>query len=97
MKLVLQLLEIIAIVLLVRFVLQYVFSSRTRQVPPSERTAASASAPVEKFGEMKKDPQCGTYVSTELSVKIRRGGEVLHFCSPQCVEAFSKAQSSRPA
>ncbi|MCH7977392.1 MAG: YHS domain-containing protein [Acidobacteria bacterium] len=46
---------------------------------------------------MKKDPQCGTYVSTELSLKSRYHNEVLHFCSRQCQEKFLEAQASKSA
>jgi len=57
----------------------------------------SPSAPPVVTGEMKKDPQCGTYVSTELSLKYKYGNEVLHFCSRQCQEDFLRAHAGKPA
>jgi YHS domain-containing protein len=35
-------------------------------------------------GELKRDPVCGTYVSTATSIKKTQGGQVLHFCSIEC-------------
>lgn len=35
-------------------------------------------------GELKRDPVCGTYVSTASSVKKTLDGQVLHFCSIDC-------------
>ena len=39
-------------------------------------------------GIVKRDPACGTYVDVEVSVQARAGGEVLHFCSAQCRDAY---------
>ena len=47
--------------------------------------------------ELKKDPQCGTYVSPELSVRARFRGEELHFCSRECEQEFFRIQSAKPA
>ena len=47
--------------------------------------------------ELQKDPQCGTYVSPELSVRSRIGGEELHFCSTECEEKFRQTQSKKSA
>ncbi len=41
-------------------------------------------------GELKRDPVCGTYVSTATSVKRTIGGEVVHFCSAECSEKYGK-------
>jgi len=39
-------------------------------------------------GETARDPVCGMYVSTELSHRLTRGGETLHFCSEECLERY---------
>jgi YHS domain-containing protein len=31
-----------------------------------------------------RDPWCGTYVSSEISVPLEQSGQVLHFCSQEC-------------
>ena len=39
-------------------------------------------------GETARDPVCGMFVSTELSHRLQRGGETLHFCSRECLKRF---------
>ena len=41
-------------------------------------------------GRMVRDPVCGTFVSTEVSHRLTQGGEVLHFCSEECLETYEK-------
>jgi YHS domain-containing protein len=54
--------------------------------PDSPRTARAPAVPM--GGELKKDPVCGTFVSTSTSIKRTVGGEVLHFCSESCRKKF---------
>ena len=35
-------------------------------------------------GELKKDPVCGTFISTATAIQKRIGGETYYFCSPEC-------------
>ena len=42
-------------------------------------------------GELKKDPVCGTFVSVEVSVTKRVGGETVHFCSAACRDKYRVA------
>lgn len=57
---------------------------------PARRTAARQpeAPPVSAGGELKKDPVCGTYVSTSVSVQRSIHGQVLHFCSQECAEKY---------
>ena len=48
--------------------------------------ARSASVPL--GGDLKKDPVCGTFVSTGTSVKKSVDGMVVHFCSVECRDKF---------
>jgi len=41
-------------------------------------------------GETARDPICGTFVSTELSHRLKQGDHTLHFCSPECLERYQK-------
>jgi YHS domain-containing protein len=43
-----------------------------------------------RVGETKRDPVCGMFVSTELSHRLARGSETLHFCSRECLERYQK-------
>jgi len=54
--------------------------NRTQQPPP-----------VSAVGELKKDPVCGTYVSTTASITRSVKGEVLHFCSKECRDKYRVA------
>jgi YHS domain-containing protein len=50
--------------------------------------AGAAASEPRKAGELKRDPVCGTYVSTATSVKRTIGGQVVHFCSAACSEKY---------
>ncbi len=50
----------------------------------------SGSSEPQKIGELKRDPVCGTYVSTATSVKRTIAGEVVHFCSVECSNKYGK-------
>jgi YHS domain-containing protein len=39
-------------------------------------------------GETARDPVCGMFVSTEVSHRLSRNGETLHFCSRECLERY---------
>jgi YHS domain-containing protein len=36
-----------------------------------------------------RDPVCGMHVDEALSIPLREGGELLHFCSPTCRDAYA--------
>jgi YHS domain-containing protein len=58
---------------------------------PAEERPAGAAEP-RKNGELKRDPVCGTYISTETSVKRTVNGQVVHFCSTACRDKYHPAQ-----
>lgn len=60
------------------------FTSATR---PNEPQAARRPS-VPSGGELKKDPVCGTYISTATALQKKSGGEIYYFCSPQCRDKF---------
>jgi len=53
----------------------------------------SASAPqrpsVPAGGELKKDPVCGTFISTATSIHKQVHGETYYFCSAACRDKFN--------
>jgi len=62
------------------------------------RTTSAAPQPaprqtpaVHTGGELKKDPVCGIYVSTAVSVTRKVGGELVHFCSKECSDKYHAA------
>jgi len=73
--------------LLVRSMLKGMFSSSSSS---SETPQHSQRAKVEvpAAGELKKDPVCGTYVSTAASVSRKVAGELVYFCSAECRDKY---------
>ena len=55
-----------------------------------QRTAARQRPPeqVPLSGELKRDPVCGTFVSTASSLKKSVGGQTVHFCSADCRDRY---------
>ncbi len=53
---------------------------------PNPKGPRSSSAPL--AGELRKDPVCGTFVSTATSLQKKTGGETYYFCSPECRDKF---------
>jgi YHS domain-containing protein len=50
-----------------------------------------------RVGKTVRDPVCGMFVSTELSHRLVRGSETLHFCSQECLERYQKEMMNVPA
>jgi YHS domain-containing protein len=72
--------------LLLRSILRSIFPSpkdvaRRSAPPPQEPTVVAG-------GELKKDPVCGTYISTSLAITRKVKGEVVYFCSNECRDKF---------
>jgi YHS domain-containing protein len=60
--------------------------------PPKPQQPVSRQAPiVSAGGELKKDPVCGTYVSTAASITRTVRGEVHYFCSKECRDKYVAA------
>jgi hypothetical protein len=36
-----------------------------------------------------RDPVCGTHVAQEVSIPLREGSELVHFCSTACRDAYT--------
>ena len=47
-----------------------------------------------RIGKTERDPVCGMFVSTELSHRLVRGSETLHFCSRECLERYQKEMAN---
>jgi hypothetical protein len=52
------------------------------------QSAARRPPAVHSGGELKKDPVCGTYVSTAASITRTVKGEVFYFCSQECADKY---------
>jgi YHS domain-containing protein len=58
------------------------FNANTRPAP------RPGPPPVQAGGELKKDPVCGTYVSTATSLSRTVNGQAVYFCSEECSRKF---------
>jgi YHS domain-containing protein len=58
---------------------------------PAPQTAGTADGiPTASAGRrLVRDPVCGVHVDETLSIPLRAGGELLHFCSPTCRDAYA--------
>jgi len=68
-------------------IVQRLFGSPTIGSAAPRASARGASRPG-IAGETARDPVCGMFVSTELSHRLTRGKETLHFCSRECLERY---------
>lgn len=64
------------------------FGNIVNPTPPAARRPT-----VEAGGELKRDPVCGTFISTSTALQKKSGGEVYYFCSEACREKFSPQKS----
>jgi YHS domain-containing protein len=87
-----ELLITVVVLWVVRSVIGIVLRGFSEAMKPGSGTAPPGASrpagPVPITGELKKDPVCGTYISTATSVKEKVGGETLHFCSNQCRDKY---------
>ena len=61
------------------------------QTAPAPQTAdddAGIPAPV-SARRLVRDPVCGMHVDETLSIPLREGGQLFHFCSPACRDAHA--------
>src|ERR1700687_1601356 len=56
--------------------------------PQTEDAHAGIPAPA-SARRLVRDPVCGMHVDETLSIPWREGGELLHFCSPACRDAYA--------
>jgi YHS domain-containing protein len=74
------------IFLLLRSLLVSLFSRRRR--PPTRAAAPPTTPPAVPGGTLHKDPVCGTYVSGDSALTLKINGEMLYFCSRECLDKY---------
>src|SRR5712671_5295907 len=90
-RVVLYLLFTVVIISVLRAVIGIIFKGFSNLVSPSstpQQARPGSSNDVPLTGELKKDPACGTYISTATSLKEKVGGETFYFCSKQCRDKY---------
>ena len=63
-------------------------SPQQRAGNASRPQSSSASSPTPPGGELKKDPVCGTFISTTTAFQKYAGGQTYYFCSTECRDKF---------
>ena len=65
------------------------FSGLSNSSSPQAGTSGSRPpSSTSSGGELKKDPVCGTFISTATAIQKRAGGEIYYFCSVECRDRF---------
>jgi YHS domain-containing protein len=77
-------LYLLALILVLPTVVRLVLTVLRALLGPARKPARAEAEGIPLRGELKRDPVCGTFVSTAVSVKKSVRGEVLHFCSTEC-------------
>lgn len=87
-----ELLLTVLVIFFLRAVMKTIFKGFGEMMRPAEHGSdpqqRSASNQVPLTGELKKDPICGTYISTATSIKETVGGQTVHFCSKECRDKY---------
>jgi len=72
------------------WVLRRVFGSLLQNAANSQRRADASGEPQTQnlTRRLVRDPVCGMHVDETLSIPMRDGGQLLHFCSIACRDAY---------
>ncbi len=63
---------------------------RDQNIPAPRTADASAGIPAPAAARrLVRDPVCGMHVDETLSIPLREGGQLFHFCSPACRDAYA--------
>jgi YHS domain-containing protein len=72
---------------LLRRIVGGMFRNQTAAAPRTADTSAGIPSPA-AARRLVRDPVCGMHVDETRSLPLREGGELLHFCSPACRDAY---------
>jgi len=76
------------------FVARHVFLALSRWLGGTAKQQVGGRSPSDGLakpiyrGQMVRDPVCGVFVPRERAIEERKDGEVQHFCSENCRQAF---------
>ena len=81
MRVLFWVIRILAVLLLVRLVVNALIGGRRRSAaaPRQTRTPQERS-----LGELVRDPNCGTYVAKASAIAVGSGDNARYFCSVKC-------------
>jgi YHS domain-containing protein len=92
------LLRVILVLLIIRLIASAFSGGGSRatggpQRPPRPRPSSPEGAE-RAGGTLRRDPQCGTYVTEARAIRATTGTETHFFCSTNCRDAYRAAHSS---
>ena len=64
------------------------FSGLSSTSSPQAGAPGSRPSSPPSGGELKKDPVCGTFISTATAFQKSAGGQTYYFCSTECRDKF---------
>jgi YHS domain-containing protein len=64
------------------------FSGLSSSTSPQAGAPGSPPSSPPSGGELKKDPVCGTFISTATAFQKSAGGQTYYFCSTECRDKF---------
>jgi YHS domain-containing protein len=73
---------------LLRRVVSSMFQNQQAPGPQPGESSEGTPAPT-AARRLVRDPVCGMHVDETLSIPLRAGGELLHFCSPACRDEYA--------
>ncbi|HYL85612.1 MAG TPA: hypothetical protein VE263_15360 [Candidatus Angelobacter sp.] len=73
---------------LLRRAFGWMLRNAASSVQPSTDTSAQGETPASSR-RLVRDPVCGMHVDETLSIPLREGGELVHFCSVTCRDAYT--------
>ena len=88
MRLILYVVVGVIILTLLRSVLEAVGKAFSSPASPPAGTPSEGAPRGQAPQSLKKDPVCGTFVSTATAMQKNKGGETYYFCSAECRNKF---------
>jgi YHS domain-containing protein len=74
------------------WLLRRIFSrmvQNTASVPQNSTEDSTAAQTAATSRRLVRDPVCGMHVDETLSIPLREGGELVHFCSIACRDVYA--------
>ena len=87
----LELLLPLLLLLFARVIIRSVIAAFQSASAPPQKATRRSTPTVPAGGELKKDPVCGTYVSTAVSITRMVDGNPVYFCSKECRDRYRVA------
>ena len=85
---ILELILTVLVITMLRSVIGIFMKGFGEMFRPGESPGRAGPKPVASGGELKKDPVCGTFISTSTALQKKVGDRTYYFCSVECRDRF---------